>query len=88
VSTAKPFKLNTKGFVQLRNSPEVVAEITKRASAIATAAGEGFEVLPPETNTTTPRGRARVAVYTRTFPARYAEATDRALTKALEAGKG
>jgi len=90
VSTGSGFKLKlfNKGFVELRNSPGVVADIERRAAAIADAAGEGFAVRPAETNLSFPHGRARVAVVTETFDAMYAEATDRTLTRSIDAGRG
>jgi hypothetical protein len=76
------FKLNRRAMRALRNSAEVVAHLEERAHAIASAAGPGNEVLPAEKGTY----RARVAVVTASFPAIYAEATSRALTRALGSG--
>ena len=81
-------KLYNKGMVELRNSPGVVAELERRASAIAASAGEGVATRPAETDFSFPSGRARVAVVTETFDAMYAEATNRTLTRALDAGRG
>jgi hypothetical protein len=78
------FKLNARALRELCNSPAVVAELKRRASRIAAAAGEGMVVMPAETG----RNRARVAVITATYRARHAEATSRALTRALDAGRG
>lgn len=80
----RKFKANRAGFIALRNSSEVMADLGSRASRIAAAAGEGMEVRGPERG----RQRARAAVLTATFPAMHREATDRALTRALEAGRG
>ena len=81
-------------FVLLRNSPAVVADLERRAAAIATAAAEQvgddgeehFKVMPTEFDLSI-RGRARVAVVTSSFKAMYHEATERTLTKAVDAGR-
>jgi len=68
----------------LLNSPEVKADLLPRANAIAHAAGDGaWDVKAGRTPT-----RARVSVGTGDHKAREAEATKRALTKALDAGRG
>ena len=81
-------KLNIKGFVELRNSPAVVADLQARARRIAAAAGDGMEVKPAETNHRFPKGRARVAVVTGTYDAMRREAKTRDLTRAIDAGRG
>jgi hypothetical protein len=69
---------------QLLKSPEVQADLERRARAIAAAAGEGeYDITPSMTPT-----RARVSVGTADHAARHAEATGRALTRALDAGRG
>ena len=83
---AMVLKLNIPGFVALRNSPEVQADIKARAERIASAAGDGFVVTPVTTNMSR-SGRARVAVITGNADAMLAEANDRALTKAIDAGR-
>ena len=75
--------LNRAGFNAMRKDPAVVAELQRRARAIADAAGEGVEVEDPYLG----RSRARVTVRTATNAARRAEATDRALSSALDAGR-
>ena len=68
----------------LLKSPEVRADLLRRAQRIAAAAGAGsYDV----TLSTTPT-RARVSVGTADYAARKAEATNRALTRALDAGRG
>lgn len=68
----------------LLNSPEVMADLSRRAHAIARAAGEGtFDVTEGYTPT-----RARVSIGTGDHTARHAEATKRSLTSALDAGRG
>lgn len=78
--------LNIPGFVALRNSPAVQADIKARAERIAAAAGDGFAVSPVRTNRSV-SGRARVTVYTETAEAMVAEATDRVLDTAIDAGR-
>lgn len=75
-------ELNRAGVRDLLRSEEVRAELERRARAIASAAGEGFEV-----ETFKGRNRYRVQVRTATELARRAEATDRTLTRALDAGR-
>lgn len=78
-------RFHHEGFDALRKSPEVAAELERRARAIAQAAGgePDFEVIMDETSS-----RARATVLTATIEGRVAEATDRALTNALGAGRG
>ena len=83
---AMVLKLNIPGFVALRNSPEVQADIKARAERIAAAAGDGFVVSPVTTNMSR-SGRARVAVITGDADAMLAEANDQALTRAIDAGR-
>lgn len=75
-------KLVPAGIRALLRSPEVEHDLERRAQAIAAAAGEGMEV-------STFRGpnRVRATVITATTEARVAEATDRALTRAIDAGR-
>lgn len=68
----------------LLKSSEVRADLLRRASRIAAAAGAGsYDVTPSMTPT-----RARVSVGTGDYAARKAEATQRSLTRALDAGRG
>jgi len=60
----------------------VQADLERRAAAIAARAGEGFEH-----ETAAGRNRARAAVWTATAEAARAEAEDRALTRAIDAGR-
>lgn len=75
-------KINRAGVVALLTSPEVTADLRRRGNAIAAAAGDGVEV-----QTTRNRDRAVVFVRTATFEAKKAEATDRSLTRAIDAGR-
>lgn len=74
--------VNHLGVRALLQSPAVEAELKRRAMAIAAKAGPGMEV-------TTFHGRNRVnaSVITATTEARVAEAKDRALTRAIDAGR-
>lgn len=65
--------------------PEVQNELRDRAEAIAAAAGsdEDFEVEVRVGAT-----RARASVRTASYAGMRAEATDRVLTRALDAGRG
>lgn len=74
--------LNDAGFAELLKSYAVQADLDRRAQTIAEAAGPGMEV---EADPTGERGRAKV--HTATFAARRAEATDRTLTRAIDAGR-
>lgn len=79
----KKVELNLKGFNALRSTPEVMADLQARADRIAAAAGEGMVAEQVYVG----KDRARVAVYTDTIEAKKAEAEDRALTIAIEAGR-
>lgn len=72
------------GFNQVRKSAEVQAELRRRAEAIAAAAGGGEDFVVVDSPSST---RARVVVITATPQAMLAEATDRALTRAFDAGR-
>lgn len=75
-------KLNKKGVIALLTSREVTSDIASRSKAIADAAGEGFEA-----SVTRNRDRAVGFVKTATFEAMREEATDRTLTRAIDAGR-
>jgi hypothetical protein len=74
--------LNRKGVREILRSPEVEADLERRARHIAAAAGPGHEV-----DVTVGGNRARASVRTDTFEAMRDEATDRNLTRALDAGR-
>lgn len=75
-------ELNRAAVRDLLKSPEVLADLERRAEAIAAAAGEGMEV-----DSQIGSNRARASVRTATFEAMRAEATERRLTRALDAGR-
>ena len=79
---ATRIKLNLAGFRKLRRSPEMVADLEKRARRIADAAGPGHGV-----EATKGRTRALGMVWTDTHEARRNEATNRSLTRAIDAGR-
>lgn len=60
----------------------VASDLTTRARAIANAAGDGME-----TDSSVGSNRARASVWTATREAMEAEAKDRALTRAIDAGR-
>ena len=74
--------LNRRGVRELLRSSEVLRDMRRRAEAIAQRAGDGM-VATAMVGT----GRARASVITATAKAREAEATNRALTRALDAGR-
>lgn len=78
-------ELNIDAFNAVRNSPEVMAELRRRAELIANQAGgtKDYEVTVKNQKT-----RARAYVTTVTNKARVAEARDRTLTRAIDAGRG
>lgn len=76
-------ELNRAGVRELLTSPAVRADLERRARAIAAAAGSGMEV-----DSEIGRNRARASVRTATNAAMRREATERALTRAIDAGRG
>lgn len=75
--------INSAGIQSLLKSPEVEALLRAKAERIAAAAGEGMEA-----GSRVGRTRARASVITASRSARKAEAENRSLTKALDAGRG
>lgn len=75
-------KLKSAGVQEILRTPEVF-DLEGRAQRIAVAAGEGMEAFVQ-----VGKARARAAVVTTTREAMEAEATDRALSRALDAGRG
>jgi hypothetical protein len=77
-------KMNSKGARAILRSAEVQADTERRGRAIAAAAGgePDFEV-----ETQVGANRVRTSVRTATQKAREAEANQRALTRALDAGR-
>ncbi|WP_230670759.1 hypothetical protein [Rathayibacter sp. Leaf248] len=77
-------EMNSAGAAAILKGPEVQAELKRRADAIRAAAGsdEDFTVLEA-----VGRNRAGAYVITTSREGRKAEAEDRALTRALDAGR-
>lgn len=71
------------GFVELLKSPGVVKDLERRAKAIAAAAGPGNEAGAIRLT----GNRARITISTVTREAKVNEATDRSLTRAIDAGR-
>lgn len=78
-------EIHNEGFAEVRKSPAIQAQLHAMGERIASAAGGGgdFEVIDSPG-----RDRARVVVVTATAEGKRAEAEDRALTRALDAGRG
>jgi hypothetical protein len=76
-------EVNSAGIQAVLKSAEVQEMLNARAARIAAAAGAGMEVSSRVGKT-----RARASVITATRAARLAEATDRSLTRAIDAGRG
>lgn len=74
---------NSKAIEAIMRSPEVVAALKRKADAIARAAGPGFRSEVKQGT----KDRARATVWAGTYEARRAQAKDRALTKAIDAGR-
>ena len=80
--TVVKIKINGAGVKQLLNDPAVVADLEDRGARIAAAAGEGMEI-----STVKGKDRSSVFVTTETREAKLAEAEDRALSRAIDAGR-
>ena len=76
-------EVNSAGIQAILKSEEVQSLLEAKAQRIAAAAGDGFEVSSRIGAT-----RARASVITATRAARKAEAVDRVLTSAIDAGRG
>ena len=73
-------ELDHDGIAQLLRSQPIAGECEAAASRIASAAGDGFEVRGPRYT----GQRAAYSVYAATQGAKVAEATDKALTTAVQ----
>jgi hypothetical protein len=76
-------EFHTEAFRALLHDDKVVADLTRRGQAIASAAGNGVEVQVRKY-----RSRPVVIVAADSQEAKKAEATDKVLTTALGAGRG
>lgn len=79
-------KWNMSGWRAVRTSPGVMAELDRRASRIAAAAGPGFKANPAKE--TGGRGRGRASVATATRNAARKNAKEHTLLTAAQAGRG
>lgn len=79
---SKKIEFNDAGFRAILRSPEVQADLVARAERIAAAAGEGFDVA-----TKVGKRRVRASVGTGSLEAVHAEAVDKVLTSAIDAGR-
>lgn len=79
-------KFHYDGFDAVRSSPDVVGQLEERGAQIAQAAmADGGEVM---TATSFNKSRGRVRVFTADMAAMKAEAENRSLSRALDAGRG
>ena len=76
-------KLNGNAVRSLLKSPQVEADLARRAHKVAAAAGPGKWNVHSEVG----RNRARAVVVTGDFKARIREARTRALTRAIDAAR-
>lgn len=83
--TSFRLEIHNEGFAEARKSPEATAALSAMAHSIAAAAGgePDFEVIESPG-----RDRARFVVVTATAEGKRAEAEDRSLTRAFDAGRG
>ena len=79
-------KWNVKGFYDLRSEPGIVKDLEARAEAIASAAGDGYEVGSRQ-GQIVKQGRWRASVVTGDFDAILDNARNNTLLKSLDAGK-
>ena len=75
---------NLAGFEELRTEPAIMDELERIGQEVADRAGPGFEVKGPEH--TGGRGRGRVAVVTATEQAKFTNAVEGTLLRALGGG--
>ena len=80
---ASEFKMKPGAVREILKGPGAAAAVSAAAHRIASAAGPGMETRSDSSGT-----RVRAAVVTATFQAMHAEATRRALTRAIGAGRG
>lgn len=75
-------ELNRATMRALLRSPEVRRDLERRARAMANTAGRGFDA-----DSEIGKNRARATVWTASIEAMVAEATDRKLTRSIDAGR-
>lgn len=88
VSKLDKLVVNRRGVSDLLRSPQVAAELKRRADAIAAAADSNTgRASDHRVEVQIGRTRARAAVITDTFNAMHREADQRTLTRAIDAGR-
>lgn len=75
-------ELDQNGIKALLRSPEIAADLERRARNVARTAGDGMHSAVVQG-----RDRVRAQVWTGTYAAKRAEAEDRALTRAIDAAR-
>jgi hypothetical protein len=83
MATKIKLEMNIPAMIRVMQSPGVMAELTSRANRVRAAAGPGHMVT-----SRVGRTRARVSVITASGDAMRREATERSLTRALNAARG
>lgn len=73
-------------FYRLRSEPGVVADLERRAEAVAEAAGDGY-LAGSRQGASRPQGRWRASVVTGDWDAIVDNARNQTLLKALDAGR-
>ncbi len=82
MATKARIELNHEGIRELLMSQPIADECEKAANKIASAAGDGFEVLPAR-QMGFGGGRVGYAVHAESYEAKKAEAEDKTLSKAV-----
>ena len=82
MATKIRIELNSDGIRELLMSDAIAKECEKAAQAIASRAGDGFEVLPMRKQSFG-GGRIGYAVHAESYEAKLAEAEDKVLSKAV-----
>lgn len=82
-------EINHASVAALLKGGEIQADLARRAAAIAAAAtGNAGPGAVFGHDSSVGRNRARASVWTESFEAMHAEATTRALTRSIDAGRG
>lgn len=79
---ATKIKWNVKAFRELRLEPGVIADLEKRAEAVAAAAGDGYEA-----SAMAGKNRGRASVITANYAAIRDNARNQTLLRSLDAGR-
>ena len=76
------------GFNEVRQSPEVQADLFRRADAIGAAANAGLDGDGYEVRKSVNKTRARASIITVTADAMRDQATNHTIERAIDAGRG